>query len=238
MPASYIFSRQKKMPGYKNNREEFMSCDERRLVYRTAYFSLGAQVILGLISLIGFIKYDDSILSHLLLLDFAVQAIEFVFYAVYVSVGMLKTYYRYLDWFLSTPCMLISTVMFLEYLSNKTITFGGFLDDYRNDVVLILVLNCNMLLCGLLHEVALLPKLIALSVGWVPFLGMFAAIFARFAFKTVVGLVLTTFVFVVWALYGVAAFLDFVPKNVMYNILDVVSKNFYGLVVAVYMLLQ
>ena len=33
----------------------------------------------------------------------------------------------------------------------------------------------------------------------------------------------------IWALYGVAAYFDHIPKNISYNILDVISKNFYGL---------
>jgi hypothetical protein len=45
---------------------------------------------------------------------------------------------------------------------------------------------------------------------------------------------LTTFV--VWGLYGVAAALADVPKNVMYNAIDVVSKNGFGLFIFVYAL--
>ena len=40
--------------------------------------------------------------------------------------------------------------------------------------------------------------------------------------------------YAIWSLYGVAAALDDVPKNVVYNGLDVVSKNFYGLFLYVY----
>ena len=34
---------------------------------------------------------------------------------------------------------------------------------------------------------------------------------------------------VIWSLYGVAAMLNTIPKNLLYNLLDIVSKNFYGL---------
>ena len=33
-----------------------------------------------------------------------------------------------------------------------------------------------------------------------------------------------------WSLYGVAAFLPYVPKNIMYNILDLFSKNLLGVI--------
>jgi hypothetical protein len=33
-----------------------------------------------------------------------------------------------------------------------------------------------------------------------------------------------------WSLYGVAAFLPYVPKNIMHNVLDLFSKNLVGLI--------
>ena len=41
----------------------------------------------------------------------------------------------------------------------------------------------------------------------------------------------------VWGLYGVAAMTDLKTKNISYNILDIVSKNFYGLFIY-YIILQ
>ena len=35
--------------------------------------------------------------------------------------------------------------------------------------------------------------------------------------------------FIVWSLYGVAATFKPNEKNVSYNVLDIISKNFYGL---------
>ena len=40
------------------------------------------------------------------------------------------------------------------------------------------------------------------------------------------------FMYVVWALYGVAAMLPSLWKNVMYNVLDLFAKNFYGMYVS------
>ena len=37
------------------------------------------------------------------------------------------------------------------------------------------------------------------------------------------------FMFIVWGLYGIAALFDVYSKNLCYNILDIISKNFYGL---------
>jgi hypothetical protein len=40
--------------------------------------------------------------------------------------------------------------------------------------------------------------------------------------------------FIVWALYGVAAVFPYKEKNVAYNVLDIVSKNFYGVFLTIY----
>jgi len=37
------------------------------------------------------------------------------------------------------------------------------------------------------------------------------------------------FVFIVWSIYGVAAMMPTPYKNISYNILDIIAKNFYGL---------
>lgn len=42
------------------------------------------------------------------------------------------------------------------------------------------------------------------------------------------------FFFVVWSLYGFAAILPFIYKNIMYNVLDLFSKNVFGLFLVFY----
>jgi bacteriorhodopsin len=37
----------------------------------------------------------------------------------------------------------------------------------------------------------------------------------------------------IWALYGVAALFQPVLKNAAYNVLDVISKNFYGIFLSI-----
>ena len=37
------------------------------------------------------------------------------------------------------------------------------------------------------------------------------------------------FLTIVWGLYGVAAMFPVIIKNLSYNMLDIISKNFYGL---------
>ena len=51
-----------------------------------------------------------------------------------------------------------------------------------------------------------------------------------------IGIMLYTFIYIVWGLYGVAATQSSVGKNIMYNLLDIASKNFYGAFIFVYAL--
>ena len=42
------------------------------------------------------------------------------------------------------------------------------------------------------------------------------------------------FLLIVWSLYGFAALLGTKNKNISYNLLDIVAKNFYGLFIYFY----
>jgi hypothetical protein len=43
--------------------------------------------------------------------------------------------------------------------------------------------------------------------------------------------------FVVWSLYGIAALLPTLQKNISYNGLDIIAKNFYGLFIFYYIVM-
>ena len=64
---------------------------------------------------------------------------------------------------------------------------------------------------------------------WHWFYLSFNLIYQEYANKSILGKKLFIFLVIVWGLYGVAAMTDLKTKNIAYNILDIVSKNFYGL---------
>ena len=51
----------------------------------------------------------------------------------------------------------------------------------------------------------------------------------KFTKNSVINDRLYTFLVIVWGLYGFAAMLSNKNKNISYNLLDLVAKNFYGL---------
>ena len=64
--------------------------------------------------------------------------------------------------------------------------------------------------------------------GFIPFFIYFYLIYENFAKYTKSGLNLFWFFFVVWSMYGIAALMSYKIKNIMYNVLDILAKNLFG----------
>ena len=211
------------------------------LLLLTVKISLLIQILTGLVSAGGiFIKLDkkDLVLKDVLIIETVVQLIEGLFY-IYIAYAMTNikedtiASRRYFDWVITTPIMLLSTIMFMEYESskeiNETITTKKIILDNKNELIKIGIYNFAMLAFGYLGETNMLNKQISIPIGFVFFGLSFFEIWNKFAFKTEKTRNLYYFLISIWSLYGVAAVMPVIPKNVMYNCLDIVSKNFYGL---------
>ena len=160
---------------------------KNHLVKETVYISLLMQLITTLISLDG-LNYEllkrDKILHDILILEAIVQFVEAGFYIwVILALKDLKmmTPRRYVDWFVTTPTMLISTIIFMEYLRVKEsgepeFTLRDFLTTHKQDVIIIASLNFLMLLFGYLGETGTLKNSQAVAIGSVFFVGSFKTI--------------------------------------------------------------
>lgn len=212
------------------------------LVLRTAKWSLAAQAALTLVTASSlFFSYDKQqrTLFELSALETVAQVVEFAYYVAAVFYyGGIRTWTRYLDWVVSTPLMLTSTIAFLLYLDEPA---AGLAEVFNGANLLptlaILTLNWIMLAAGFLAEVGATPYRTALlSLGMAAFVGEFFVLYDNFVSDAgPVGFGLFLFTYLVWGGYGIAASLrDDDLKNVCYNALDLVSKNFYGLFLFVY----
>ena len=146
---------------------------------------------------------------------------------------------RYIDWFITTPAMLVSTIIFMEYLRKKeknedTLNFWTFLQDHKTNIIKIISYNFFMLVFGLLGELNIIDKKIGVSIGFIFFGLSFKLIYDEYAIHTEGGKKLFAFLVLVWSLYGVSAMMPLVQKNTAYNILDIIAKNFYGLFIYYY----
>ena len=210
------------------------------LVYKTIYISLILQVLTTAVSLDGFnykLNPIDDSLKDVLKIETVVQFIEgFVYLWISFAITNLDTMVdrRYLDWAITTPLMLISTIIFMEYnlikeKYKKGIKTEEFLQENIPEIIQIVIFNGLMLLFGYLGEKNIMNKDLSIIIGFIFFFLTFRLIYSRYVNNNDTNLKLFIFIFVIWSLYGVSSKFGPVPKNVSYNFLDIIAKNFYGL---------
>lgn len=227
----------------------------QNLLKYSVFISLFVQVLTGIFTLKGvFVKVPakDIILTEIITLETIVQFIEGIFYT-FIALAINKidanliTRRRYLDWFITTPTMLLSTIMFMAYETLNTkekygnmekkdkndepLNLTNFMKKYKNVFIKIAAYNALMLIFGYLGETGVLNIWLSTIIGFVFFYLTFEQIYSNFVKNSPSkeNKMLFTFLLIVWGLYGVAAVLPLIPKNVGYNFLDLISKNFYGI---------
>jgi bacteriorhodopsin len=142
---------------------------------------------------------------------------------------------RYIDWVITTPTMLITLIVYLIYLNkkieNKTseLDFFTLLKDNSTIIIPVIVLNWLMLLFGYLGEMKIIPVLLGVFLGFIPFLIYYYMIYVNYVTQNTNGYLLFWYFFIFWSLYGVVAVLPYYVKNAFYNILDLFAKNFFGI---------
>lgn len=204
------------------------------LSLRASLTAQWSSLLLNFLSLGVTLAPKDLILQTVLWIETVVQIIELVFYTWYsfhFSTVAEATFYRYHDWAVTTPLMLLSTMVYYDYVNkpDEVLTLETFLEEHWHEVLLVAGFNVIMLLFGYLYELKMIDLVSSQVLGFGGFAGSFYIIWDRFASKSPENAPLYWFMFTVWALYGGAAMLTPVWKNTAYNLLDVVSKNFYGL---------
>jgi len=215
--------------------------DTKYLFYITLLISIIVQIISGIIEVGAFfVKVPTiySIIKQLLVIELIVQFLEGFFY-VWLSYNHTKisniTPKRYIDWILTTPAMLITLMIYLIYLNkrveNKTneLEFFTLFKENLNIFIPVLLLNWLMLLFGYLGEMKIIPVLLGVFLGFIPFLMYYYIIYVNYVTQNTVGYLLFWYFFIFWSLYGVVAGLPYYIKNSFYNILDLFAKNFFGI---------
>ena len=177
----------------------------------------------------------DELLKDLLRVELFVQAVEFVFYLwliyYFSKVSQNITPFRYLDWAITTPLMLITLSAFLNHDGSTSSGLIDFLSNHKGSMIIIVLLNAAMLLFGLIGEFGYLNPYISTALGFIPFVLNFKYIKDTFlpSSEDKTKNALFYWFVVSWSLYGVFAVMNYTTKNTGYNILDIFSKNFFGL---------
>jgi hypothetical protein len=210
-------------------------------IYSSLITSLIIQIITGFIEFFSlFINVPLKVLflKQMMLLEVFVQFIEISFYIFWLfnfnNISNI-TPRRYFDWMITTPTMLINLIfylIFLEYKDSNASYKLNFFELFKkefNTIITVLLLNWVMLLFGYLVETSVIPLILGVSLGFIPFLLYYYIIYKNYAVLSEDGLKIFFYFFIFWSLYGIVAFLPYKVKNVCYNFLDLFSKNFFGL---------
>lgn len=221
------------------------------------YFSLFIQVITLLIFYLTvssfYYKPQFILLENAYFIEYVVSIIEFIGYIIlgfYIGSKSNITTIRYLDWFITTNMLLISLSLFSlfnniyydtkkseleKYDELKKFDFNFIKQEYGDIFLKIFTANTLMLIFGFLGEINFLNKYISLTIGLFFFTLSFKYIFDNFIqFNYINYITLSIFIFI-WLLYAVAFLLDFNTKNIAYNLLDLISKNCFGIFLFFYL---
>jgi bacteriorhodopsin len=200
-------------------------------VYKSAMASLVIQILIGAVTGSSFLlevenKKDRDELNVIIGLEFGSQIVEFIWYTtVLCRFNEITTWTRYIDWVVSTPIMLCSTSLFFTHRDDTTDFVYPFVST---PLYMSLGFNWIMLLFGFLVETEHIPRSVGLALGSCAFVASFTLIATYVHEDDVLSVALFWFTYAVWACYGVAAAFPYREKNIAYNMLDIVSKNFYG----------
>ena len=213
-----------------------------------------------------------EVLSLVLILETVVQGVEFAWYtivgALYLFGAMsIDVGYRYLDWAISTPIMLVTLMFFALWEANRCVRREDLLGyDGSRVAAFVIILACDwlMLAVGAAYAnsngtnfwaslarwydslfICSKRKNSGIFFGWIWLFGAFAPLFVMMAtdhFK-IGGQLSIILSFIAWCAYGIVAVskewagsIDGLTANALYNILDLISKNIMGLVVAIVVL--
>jgi hypothetical protein len=217
--------------------------DTKYLFYITLVISIIVQIVTGIIEIGAFfIKVPATylLIRQLLIIELIVQFFEGTFY-VWLAYNFTKvlnvTPKRYIDWVITTPSMLISLMVYLIYLNNSVenntntneLELFAIFKDNSTIFISILLLNWLMLLFGYLGEMKIIPVLLGVFLGFIPFLLYYYMIYVNYVNEKTPGYLLFWYFFFFWSMYGFVAVLPYYVKNSFYNILDLFAKNFFGI---------
>ena len=215
--------------------------NSKYLFHVTLVISIMVQIVTGIIDISAFfveVPTNYSIIKQLLFIEIVVQFFEGFFY-VWLAYNLANvinvTPKRYIDWAITTPSMLITLMVYLIYLKSKAegntseLQILTILKENANIFITVLGLNWLMLLFGYLGEMKIIPVLLGVFLGFIPFLLYYHMIYVNYVTQYTNGYLLFWYFFCFWSLYGVVAVLPYYIKNAFYNILDLFAKNFFGI---------
>jgi len=192
------------------------------------------------ITFIEAMRTNDPTIRHIFNLETCISIVAGYFYSLFVSkvdeaeknntpINWSEiTEFRYIDWSITTPMMLLALSVVLGYNSKTSVNFVY--------ILTIIILNYFMLALGYLGEINIISRLQGLILGFFAFFAMFFIIFMKFLNSkyNLFNYVLYWTYFILWGIYGIAYMFQEEYKNIVMNVLDLKAKCLIGLFLWVY----
>lgn len=201
-----------------------------KMVKNSFYLTYVFLLTTATITFIEAMRTKNKKVRHILNLETCISVVAAYFYGKFVSeINVKNINYRkinmtrYVDWFITTPIMLLVLCLAFLYNTGGKLKFFTFLK--------ILAINFAMLSSGYLGEAKFLDRNISLIIGFVFFFLLYGYIYYKFLSgkKIFDNQILYWAFFTFWILYGVVYNLPEKMKNVTFNYLDLFAKCFVGI---------
>ena len=201
------------------------------LFYNSFFVTFAVLMATSFITIVEALKTPLPFVRHILNLESAISLCAGYFYSIFISkiestteIDWAKlTIYRYVDWSITTPMMLLALCLVLS-MNTKTVI-------HLKTIFFIIILNYLMLLIGYLGEISKISKYNGMIFGFIPFILMYYIIYVNYVKPKYVhaNYIIFGIYFIVWSLYGVVYLFDEETKNAITNILDLTAKCIVGL---------
>lgn len=191
-------------------------------------------VTTGIVIFIEALRQGVGFISHVMNLETAISVVAAYFYGLFMAeiekseslnqpIDWNKMIvYRYIDWSITTPIMLLVLCLYLANNLKLSVKLGTYF--------IIVVLNYIMLSFGYLGEIGVTDRTTGVIGGFAAFGLMYFIIYTTYMKKyNLSNFVLFWFYAIVWAFYGIVYMLDNNYKIPITNLLDLISKCFVGL---------
>jgi len=200
------------------------------LTFFAAFLFLGGTTLITLLASFSANDFDENYLKQALISETAVNIVAsftYYYFIVYLYSNKLRlediTSIRYLDWVLTTPLLLISFVLFISYSSDPG---EGMI---FTPLIYIIALDLGMLFFGYLGETGKFNFYLSWIIGFGYYAAMMYFLWEEYVKDSDEESRILFYVFAsIWALYGLSYLLPLRPKNISYNILDLISKGGFG----------
>jgi len=196
------------------------------IVYKSFQVSFILLVAISILTLTRSLNNDVKKIDRLSLqLSTLVTVIASFHYYLMLNRDQNPVIYRYLDWFFTTPILLID---FCIIYGIRDIPF----------IAEILLYNAVMLILGFIGELKLISMTASMVIGFVPFVLIFRKLYYKIkdiesgnSLVDKKNRIKFFYVFAgLWAMYG---FIHVYPskqiRDIFYNILDIITKGIFGL---------